>query len=57
MPVKVHLPKLRHTAMHGIIPSLRLTACGRPQAKVDMADEPDEGHATCLTCIAMYRGN
>ena len=27
-----------------------VTACNRLQSGVVMADEPDEGHATCVTC-------
>ena len=27
------------------------TACGRDADKVLMADQPDEGHATCNPCV------
>ena len=39
---KIHLPsRLR----------LEVTACGRDTQAVTMADEPDEGHATCKRCV------
>ena len=40
--MKIHLPSRTNR---------RNTACGRDTMAVKMADEPDEGHATCSHCI------
>lgn len=49
---KIHLPQplIRNPFEYSIV----WTACGRWQDWVDMADEPDEGHATCLRCVDYY---
>ena len=51
---KVHLPQVLRDIGSTEDYSITWTACGRKQGKVAMADEPDEGHATCERCIDIW---